>query len=121
MSTGTLETSRAGHTTISAGTMERLAAAIAADAFKVPLASVRAGIRDLQGQLYVSLSLGLAMAPLADIARTGWTAGGDTVFHHAGAARDTVSRRLMELAGTRVIRVDIRFTGAQMEHRERVT
>jgi len=121
MSTGTLETTRAGHTTISAGTMERLAAAIAADTFKVPLASVKAGIRDMQGQLCVSIALGLAMAPLVDIARTGWATDGDTVFHHAAAARDAISRRILELAGARVKRVDIRFTGAQMEHRERVT
>lgn len=120
MSAGTLEATRAGHTTISAGTMERLAAAIAADAFKVPLASVKAGVRDLQGQLCVSLALGLAMTPLADIARTGWATDGGTVFHYAAAARDTVSRRIAELAGTSVERVDIRFTGVHMEHRERV-
>jgi len=122
MTAGTLEHMRAGHTTISAGTLERLATAIAADAFKVPLGSVRAGIRDRQGQLSVSLALALAVAPLAEIAgnaRKG-EGGHDTVFQRAATAREIIAKRIQELAGASVGRVDIRFTGARVDSRERV-
>jgi hypothetical protein len=120
MSAGTLERTRAGHTSISAGTMARLAAAIAADAFKVPLRDVRAGVRDGQGQLSVSLALALAITPLSEIARTPRDPDNRTVFQRADAARETIARRMQELAGSSVGRVDIRFTGAQVESRERV-
>ncbi|ALE04490.1 hypothetical protein AL755_02095 (plasmid) [Arthrobacter sp. ERGS1:01] len=126
MSAGTLEATRAGHTSISAGTMTRLAAAIAADAFKVPLRDVRAGVRDGQGQLSVSLALALAITPFSEIARTprdpdnNRNPGVGTVFQRADAARAVIARRMQELAGSSVGRVDIRFTGVQMESRERV-
>ncbi|WP_104087182.1 hypothetical protein [Arthrobacter sp. GMC3] len=121
MSAGTLENMRAGHTTISAGTMERLVAAIAADAFRVPLQAVRAGVRDGQGQLSVSLALALAMPPLAELARNARAGAGDyNVFQQAASARETIAARIQALAGTSVGRVDIRFTGVHAETKERV-
>ena len=106
-------TRRAGHTVISAGTMERLVAVIAADAFKVPLREVRAKVSDRQGQVSVSLAL-------ADIGRTTPIPASGTVFHRAAAARTTIAGRIHALAGTTVGRVDIRFTGAKAEGQERV-
>ncbi|WP_186760084.1 hypothetical protein [Arthrobacter alpinus] len=120
MSAGTLENRRAGHTTISTGTMQRLVAAIAADAFKVPLQEVHARVRDGHGQLSVSLALALAIVPLAEIAQNAQAAEGDTVFYRAAAARETIAKRIQALAGTSVGRVDIRFTGAHLDSRERV-
>jgi hypothetical protein len=100
------ENMRAGYTRISAGSMHQLAAAIAAEAFKVPLREVRAGVRDGQGQVSVSLAVPLALG-------AGELVGNDggALFGWAQSARAVVARRLHELAGTTVGRVDIRFTG----------
>ncbi len=113
-------TRRAGHTVISAGTMERLVAVIAADAFKVPLREVRAKVSDRQGQVSVSLALAVGIPALADIGRTTPIPASGTVFHRAAAARTTIAGRIHALAGTTVGRVDIRFTGAKAEGQERV-
>lgn len=117
MSAGTLgpegEASvRAGYTSISSGTMHQLAAAIAAEAFNVPLRDVRAGIGDEQGQVSVSLALPLAfqLEPHSPIGTTG-KHDGATVFERAASARSVVASRVEALAGATVGRVDIRFTG----------
>lgn len=103
---------RAGYTSISSGTMHQLAAAVAAEAFKVPRRDVRAGIGDEKGQLRVSLALPLAfqLGPHDSIAAMAGDDGG-TVFERAASARSVVAARIEELAGACVARVDIRFTG----------
>lgn len=105
---------RAGYTSISAGTMHRLATAIAAEAFNVPMRDVRAGIGDEQGQVSVSLAVPLALN-IADWGRAGEKPGvgndGATVFERAALARSVVASRVEALAGATVGRVDIRFTG----------
>ncbi|PYI69706.1 hypothetical protein CVV68_00945 [Arthrobacter livingstonensis] len=120
MSAGTLENTRAGHTAISAGTLQRLVAAIAADAFKVPMNQVRAGVRDGQGQLSVSLALALATVPLSELAGSARAGVDQAVFSRAATARETIVRRVQDLSGSSVGQVDIRFTGVHVENRERV-
>lgn len=94
----------AGYTSISAGTMDKLAAAIAADAFNVPLKDVRAGVRDESGQVSVSLAVPLAFLPIAE-------RRGHTVFERAASGRQRVVQDIKALAGSSVGRVDVRFTG----------
>lgn len=98
---------RAGYTSISAGTMHHLVAAIAAEAFNIPVRDVRAGIRDEQGQVSVSLAVPLVLGVAGKLA----TFDGGTVFERAGSARVVVASRIQALAGTVVGRVDVRFTG----------
>lgn len=106
---------RAGYTSISAGTMEKLVAAIAADAFNVPLKDVRAGVHDESGQVSVSLAVPLALRPAAEFNRSnepgsaGLTPG--TVFERAASGRQRVAQGIEALAGSTVGRVNVRFTG----------
>lgn len=95
---------RAGYTSISAGTMNRLVAAIAADVFNVPLTEVRAGVHDQSGQVSVSLAVPLALHPAAEVF-------GGTVFERAASGRQRVANSIEELAGSTVSRVDVRLTG----------
>ncbi|MHA7177037.1 hypothetical protein ACX80D_10300 [Arthrobacter sp. Sr24] len=119
---------RAGYTSISAGTMEKLVAAIAADAFNVPLKDVRAGVHDESGQVSVSLAVPLTLRPGAEFNRTSGLNGrsglntgadaadgagmnGGTVFERAASGRQRIAQGIEALAGSTVGRVDVRFTG----------
>lgn len=103
---------RAGYTSISSGTMHQLVAAIAADAFNVPLRDVRAGINDGQGQVSVQLAVPLAIPALAKEAGQEQAQNrAGTLFERAATARKVVAQRLHHLAGINVGQVDIRFTG----------
>lgn len=103
---------RAGYTRISTGTLQRLMAAVAAEAFEVPLRDVRAGLTDAKGQLRASLALPLALEGRPGTRVGGTFAGsGGTVFDRAAGARSTVGERFHQLAGSVVDRVDVRFTG----------
>ncbi len=105
-------TARAGYTSISSGTMHQLVAAIAAETFKVPLRDVRAGIHDEQGQVSVSLAVPVALTIMADLPSKKFRMdNAGTLFERAAAAKAVVAKRLSELAGTTVNRVDVRFTG----------
>ncbi|MDD0859974.1 hypothetical protein NHF46_24375 [Arthrobacter alpinus] len=101
---------RAGYTSISAGTMDKLVAAIAADAFNVPLKDVRAGVHDQSGQVSVSLAVPLVLRLAAELNGRSETNGG-TVFERAASGRQRVTQGIEVLAGSTVGRVDIRFTG----------
>lgn len=107
---------RAGYTSICAGTMDKLVAAIAADAFNVPLKEVRAGVHDESGQVSVSLAVPLALFPAAELnGRSELNVGADlkggTVFERAASGRQRVAQGIEALAGSTVGRVDVRFTG----------
>ncbi|MHA7271348.1 hypothetical protein [Arthrobacter sp. HLT1-20] len=119
-------TTRAGYTTISAGTMAQLVTAVAAEACNVPLKDVLASLHDDQGQLSVQLAVPLALWGPAREGSLPRNAAGDqgrndggTIFERAAAARALVAARLQELAGTAVRRVDIRYTGVHgQDHRK---
>ncbi|WP_449374509.1 hypothetical protein [Arthrobacter psychrolactophilus] len=122
MSAGTLRidkphnhsSTRAGYTSISSGTMTQLISAIAADAFRVPLKDVRAGIHSGPGQVSVSLAVPVALSLAPSILGSSpKTDDGGTLFERASSARAVVISRISELAGTSINRVDIRFTGIQ--------
>ena len=103
---------RAGYTRISSGAMNQLVAAIAAEAFNVPLRELNAKLHDEKGQVSVSLAVPLVL-PLANVGDVGERAGkgGGTVFELAVAAKDVMADRIQTLAGTNVGRVDVRLTG----------
>lgn len=106
---------RAGYTSISTGTMDKLVAAIAADAFNVSLKDVRAGVHDDAGQVSVSLAVPLALRPAAELnGRSGPNSAGlngGTVFERAATGRQRVTQGIEALAGSTVGRVNVRFTG----------
>ncbi|MET4002110.1 hypothetical protein ABIB48_000819 [Arthrobacter sp. UYCu511] len=102
----------AGYTNISSGTLDQLIAAIAADAFKVPLQEVRASLHDEQGQVGVRLVVPLMVRAAKENSTAVFsTLDGGTVFEWAAAARKVVAARFALLAGSTVARVDVRFTG----------
>ena len=109
---------RAGYTSISSGTLQRLLVALAADAFNVPHGDVRAGISDEQGQVSVSLAVPLALHINPDLAAVGLsTKDGGTIFERAATARSVVAERFHCLTGSAVGTVNVRFTGLhQMNH-----
>ncbi|WP_207345572.1 hypothetical protein [Arthrobacter sp. E3] len=100
---------RAGYTRISSGAMHQLVAAIAAEAFNVPLREVNAKLHDEKGQVSVSLAVPLVL-PLDNVGER-FGKGGGTVFELADAAKDVMAARIQTLAGTNVGRVNVRLTG----------
>jgi len=100
----------AGRDRIAPKALERLARAVAAEALGVRVAETSVRISDAGGALAVRVQSPVALPPLG-----AGSAGGLTV-RLADAAADA-RRRLAELTGLEVARVDVRATGAVITER----
>lgn len=100
----------AGRDRIAPRALERLARAVAAEALGVRIAETSVRIVDSAGALAVRVQSPVALAPLGAGLGDGLTA------RLADAAADT-RRRLAELTGLEVARVDVRATGAVITER----
>lgn len=90
--------------------LERLARAVAAEALGVRVAETSVRISDTGGALAVRVTSPVAMPPLGD------APGGGLTVRLADAAADA-RRRLAELTGLEVARVDVRATSAVIRER----
>lgn len=107
---------RPGHTRVTPRALTRLLEAIAAEAFSVSAAGVKARIEDDKGLLRVSVAVSVAVPPLlANPAATG-----ESLYDRAATARASIITHAQHLAGTTVNRVDIRLTGIHQEKEVRV-
>lgn len=106
-------TTFSGHNRISTQALTSTAKAVAADAFNISPRSIRADWRDDAGLLALSLSLPVAIPALDRVSREpGVVDGfGGTVWDRANSAKADILERVGQLTGSRLRRVDIRFTG----------
>ncbi|WP_346958529.1 hypothetical protein [uncultured Arthrobacter sp.] len=112
----------AGHNRISTQALTSVARAAAAEALGVPPQDVRADWADDDGLLALSLVAPIAVpsltAVLKDPARV--TAFGGSIWDRAVAAKAEILRRVTELSGAQLSRVDIRISGASVTEGGRV-
>ncbi|MDQ0851809.1 hypothetical protein QFZ65_003747 [Arthrobacter sp. B3I9] len=112
----------AGHNRISTQALTSLARAAAAEALGVEAQDVRADWSDDDGLLALSLVTPIAVPPLSAILRDpGRVAGfGGSIWDRAVAAKAAILRRVTELSGAGLSRVDIRISGASVKEGRRV-
>lgn len=115
-------TAMAGHTRVSTQALTSVARAAAAEALGVPPQEVRAEWSDDGGLLALSLVAPITVPPLTTVVRdVGRVAGlGGSIWDRAVAAKADILRRVTELSGARLSRVDIRIGGASMSEGGRV-
>ncbi|GAB3574682.1 hypothetical protein GCM10027406_05060 [Leifsonia lichenia] len=108
----------AGRDRIAPRALERLARAVAAEALGVRIADTAARVVDSAGAIAVRIQSPVAVSPLRDSAddAAGMGTGTGLTVRLADAAADT-RRRLAELTGLEVTRVDVRATGAVIVER----
>ncbi|MBM7847363.1 hypothetical protein [Arthrobacter roseus] len=102
-----------GHNRISTQALTSTAKAVAANTFDIPPRSIRADWTDDAGLLALSLALPVAIPALDRVNRDpGVVDGfGGSVWDRAGIAKSLILERVIQLTGSRLSRVDIRFTG----------
>ena len=112
----------AGHTRISTQALTSVARAAAAEALGVTPQEVRAEWTDDDGLLALSLVAPITVPPLTALLRDpGRIAGfGGSIWDRAVAAKADILRRVTELSGVRLSRVDIRISGASVSEGRRV-
>jgi len=112
----------AGHNRISTQALTSVARAAAGEALGVPAHDVRANWSDDDGLLALSLVMPVAVPNLTAVVRDpGRVAGfGGSIWERAVAAKAQILRRVTELTGAQLSRVDIRISGAAVRGGGRV-
>jgi hypothetical protein len=112
----------AGHNRINTQALTSVARAAAAEALGVAPHEVRAEWSDDEGLLALSLVTPIAVPSLPAVLRDpGRVAGfGGSIWDRAVAAKASILRRVTELTGARLSRVDIRISGASVSEGRRV-
>ncbi len=102
-----------GHNRISTQALTSTAKAVAASTFDIPPRSIRADWTDDAGLLALSLAMPIAIPALDRVSRdTGLVDGfGGSIWDRAGLAKTVILENVIQLTGSRLSRVDIRFTG----------
>ncbi|MGY2743975.1 hypothetical protein ACQCSU_13540 [Pseudarthrobacter sp. O4] len=111
-----------GHNRISTQALTSVARAAAAEALGVAPQEVRAEWSDDDGLLALSLVAPITVPSLSAVLRDpGRVAGfGGSIWDRTVAAKATILRRVTELSGAQLSRVDIRISGASVREGRRV-
>jgi hypothetical protein len=111
-----------GHNRISTQALTSVARAAAAEALGVPPQDVRAEWSDDDGLLALSLVTPITVPALTAVLRDpGRVAGfGGSIWDRTVAAKAAILRRVTELSGAQLSRVDIRISGASVSEGGRV-
>ena len=112
----------AGHNRISTQALTNVARAAAAEALGVAPQEVRADWSDDDGLLALSLVAPIAVPPLSAVLRdpARVAAFGGSIWDRTVAAKTRILRRVTELSGAGLSRVDIRISGARLGEERRV-
>ena len=104
----------AGHNRISTQALSSVARAAAGEALGVPPQDVRAEWSDDDGLLALSLVAPIAVPSLTAVLREPQRVAGvgGSIWDRAVAAKAHILRRVTELSGAQLSRVDIRISGA---------
>lgn len=116
-------TSQAGFTRITRTALNRVLAAVTADAFGLETSQVKAQASDDAGRLAISVSVPIAVPPLAEIANdvSVLNRGGGDLLQRTETARRELGRRAEELTGSMVSRIDIDLNSAIPERKAAIT
>jgi len=111
-----------GHNRISTQALTSVARAAAAEALGVAPQDVRVDWSDDDGLLALSLVAPIAVPPLSAVLRDpARVAGfGGSIWDRTVAAKTRILRRVTELSGAGLSRVDIRISGARLGEERRV-
>ncbi|MHA7190160.1 hypothetical protein ACX80N_07705 [Arthrobacter sp. MDT2-16] len=114
--------SLAGHNRITTQALTSLACAAAAAELDVEPGQIRATFSDERGLLALLLALPLPVPPLARVLDDPGIVDtfGGPILVRAEAARTPILRRIEELSGARLSRVDIRIIGSTVTKGARV-
>lgn len=112
----------AGHNRISTQALTSLAREAAAEALGVHAHDVRADWSDDGGLLALSIVAPVSIPPLADVLRdpVRLETFGGSVRNRAVSAKTSILRRVTELSGSMLSRVDIRISGVRITDGGRV-
>ncbi|MDQ0754438.1 hypothetical protein [Arthrobacter sp. B3I4] len=112
----------AGHNRIGTQALTSVARAAAAEALGVSPQDVRADWADDDGLLALSLVMPIAVPPLTAVLRDPGrvAAFGGPIWDRAVAAKEQILRRVTEISGAELSRVDIRISGATVSEGGRV-
>ncbi|MEV8040578.1 hypothetical protein [Arthrobacter sp. NPDC080082] len=112
----------AGHNRINTQALTSVARAAAAEALGVPAQDVRADWTDDDGLLALSLVTPIAIPSLTSVLRdpSRVASFGGPIQDRAVAAKAQILRRVTELSGAQLSRVDIRISGASITDGGRV-
>ncbi|WP_427134418.1 hypothetical protein [Pseudarthrobacter sp. S9] len=112
----------AGHNRISTQALTSVARAAAGEALGVPPQDVRAEWSDDDGLLALSLITPITVPSLTAVLRDPERVAGfgGSVWDRAVAAKAEILRRVTELSGAQLSRVDIRISGATVREGGRV-
>jgi hypothetical protein len=100
-----------GHISIAPRVLTKVSGAIVAEALVVEPRSVRVDARDDDGRLALSINTPISIPVLSADVRV--PAGG--VLGRIRSLQETVTRRVNEITGRAVSRVDVTVTGSQLE------
>lgn len=103
-----------GRTKIAARAVRRVVSAVTADALEVPARDVSVDLEDHGGQLSVTAGAPVRIDPLGTAGGSLRGPRGGTLVERLGTARDEIGERVTTLTGSRVTRVDLRITGADL-------
>lgn len=112
----------AGHNRISNQALTSLARAAAGEALGVPAHDVRADWSDDDGLLALSLVTPITVPSLTAVVRDPERVAGfgGSILDRAVAAKAEILRRVTDLSGAQLSRVDIRISGVTHSHGGRV-
>ncbi|MFB2557389.1 hypothetical protein [Herbiconiux liangxiaofengii] len=111
-----------GRNRISAKALDRVAAAVAAEALGVSAKSVRIGLADAEGLLALTVSTPIRVVSLARIANepSAVARSGGPILDRVAAAQQVIRTRVGQLTGSTIGRVTITVTGIDIRPEERV-
>lgn len=110
---------QAGFTRITRTALNRVLAAVTADAFGLNTSQVKAQATDDDGRLAIAVSVPIAIPPLTEVAKdpSVLTHGGGDLLRRTEIARRELGQRAEELTGSMVSRIDIDLTNAILEEK----
>lgn len=117
---------QAGRTRVSSRALDRVVGAVAADALGVETKAVHVRLGDDRGSLAIAVASPIRAVPLVSPGRVAGLSSprskpAGTLLQRAEAAQRQIKKRVSELTGSAVGRVEVRLTGVRLENDRRVT
>jgi hypothetical protein len=115
-------TERRGRNRIAGKALNRVVAAVTADALGVKASRVGVDLADERGLLVLTVTTPIRVIALSRVDAAGSAVGraGGSVLDRAARAQETIRDRVNELTGSAVGRVTVRITSADIQNEERV-
>lgn len=106
-----------GRNSISSRAVRRVVSAVTAEALDVRPSDVSVDVEDFGSSLAVTARTALRIDPLG----TASARPAESLLDRLSAAQSTIGQRVLQLTGSRIDRVDLRITRADLRTRKRVS